>query len=157
MSERHPLNPFERYGLDPSEGAAAITQRLRELAEDAAFEGDESERDAIREAWEALTRHPRERARFALLAHPQPRHPAPVARAAAAGHGSANATETPAPSPQDLFSPPSAEAAFWAACELPAPRPSLEQALAPSLAHDTALAPRHTRRALSNATDKHDP
>lgn len=68
-------NPFERYGLDPMAGPAALTERLRELAEDAT---DELERAAIREAWEALMMHPRRRVELALEAHPESR--APVGR-----------------------------------------------------------------------------
>jgi hypothetical protein len=73
-------NPFERYDLDPHEGIAAITQRLKELAEDAK---DDREREAIREAWEELTLHPARRLRAALAAHPETRKPlglAPSAR-----------------------------------------------------------------------------
>ncbi len=65
-------NPFERYGLDPREGVAAITQRLKELAEDAK---DEAERERIRAAWEELTLHPARRLRAALFAHPETRPP----------------------------------------------------------------------------------
>jgi len=65
-------NPFERYDLDPREGISAITQRLKELAEDAK---DDAERERIRAAWEELTLHPRRRLRAALLAHPETRAP----------------------------------------------------------------------------------
>jgi hypothetical protein len=65
-------NPFERYGLDPTQGIVAITQRLKELAEDAKTE---RERDAIRAAWEELTLHPARRLRAALQAHPESRAP----------------------------------------------------------------------------------
>lgn len=65
-------NPFERYDLDPREGIAAITQRLKELAEDAR---DEAERERIRAAWEELTLHPVRRLRAALFAHPETRPP----------------------------------------------------------------------------------
>lgn len=65
-------NPFERYDLDPREGIVAITQRLKELAEDAK---DEAERDRIRAAWEELTLHPARRLRAALDAHPETRAP----------------------------------------------------------------------------------
>ena len=51
-------NPFHRYALDPREGPAGITARLRELAEDAEFSGDATRAAGIRDAWEALTRHP---------------------------------------------------------------------------------------------------
>jgi 8-oxo-dGTP pyrophosphatase MutT (NUDIX family) len=62
-------NPFERFGIDPKEGPRAITERLRELAQDA----NEEDRAAIREAWEELTLHPLRRLRAAVGAHP--RHP----------------------------------------------------------------------------------
>ena len=65
-------NPFERYDLDPRDGIAAITQRLKELAEDAK---DDAERERIRAAWEELTLHPRRRFRAALFAHPETRKP----------------------------------------------------------------------------------
>ena len=65
-------NPFERYDLDPRDGIAAITQRLRELAEEAR---DDREREQIRAAWEELTLHPRRRLRAALFAHPETRRP----------------------------------------------------------------------------------
>ena len=65
-------NPFERYGLDPREGVVAITQRLKELAEDAKTD---AERSAIRAAWEELTLHPARRLRAAFDAHPETRAP----------------------------------------------------------------------------------
>lgn len=65
-------NPFERYDLDPRDGVVAITQRLKELAEDAK---DEEERNRIRAAWEELTLHPARRLRAALDAHPETRKP----------------------------------------------------------------------------------
>jgi hypothetical protein len=67
-----PENPFEGYDLDPRDGIAAITQRLKELAEDAR---DDVERERIREAWEELTLHPARRLRAALFAHPETRAP----------------------------------------------------------------------------------
>lgn len=63
-------NPFERYDLDPRDGIAAITARLKELAEDAT---DDAERERIRAAWEELTLHPARRLRAALFAHPETR------------------------------------------------------------------------------------
>jgi hypothetical protein len=65
-------NPFDRYDLDPREGIAAITERLKELAEDAR---DDAERERIRAAWEELTLHPARRLRAALFAHPETRPP----------------------------------------------------------------------------------
>ena len=65
-------NPFERYDLDPRDGIAAITKRLKELAEDARTD---AERDEIRAAWEELTLHPARRLRAAIFAHPDTRRP----------------------------------------------------------------------------------
>lgn len=65
-------NPFERYDLDPRDGIATITQRLKELAEEAR---DDAERERIREAWEELTLHPARRSKAALFAHPETREP----------------------------------------------------------------------------------
>lgn len=65
-------NPFERYGLDPRDGVAAITERLKELVEDAP---DDAERERIRAAWDELTMHPARRLRAALQAHPETRPP----------------------------------------------------------------------------------
>jgi len=65
-------NPFERYDLDPRDGIGAITQRLKELAEDAS---SDAERERIRAAWEELTLHPARRLRAALDAVPETRPP----------------------------------------------------------------------------------
>lgn len=65
-------NPFERYDLDPRDGIAAVTRRLKELAEDAT---DAAERERIRQAWEELTLHPTRRMKAALFAHPETRPP----------------------------------------------------------------------------------
>jgi hypothetical protein len=69
-----PTNPFERFDLDPEEGPLGITEQLRERMEAAA---SDEEREALRATWEQLTRHPRERVRLALLAHPESRAPLP--------------------------------------------------------------------------------
>jgi len=53
-------NPFDRFDLDPLAPADALTERLREIAEDAADPG------AARAVWERLTLHAHERVRFAL-------------------------------------------------------------------------------------------
>jgi hypothetical protein len=86
-------NPFERYDLDPRDGIAAITARLKELAEDAK---DDAERERIRAAWEELTLHPARRLRAALFAHPETRlglgTPPIVARRTARGAGGARGT-----------------------------------------------------------------
>jgi hypothetical protein len=63
-------NPFEEYGLDPREGPQGITERLRELIEDATTD---EERARIRAAWEELTINKDRRLRAALLAHPETR------------------------------------------------------------------------------------
>lgn len=63
-------NPFDRYDLDAWEGIEAITQHLKERAEDAT---SEVERANLRAAWEALTFHPAERLRSALFAYPETR------------------------------------------------------------------------------------
>jgi hypothetical protein len=60
-------NPYERFDIDPIEGPGAITERMRELAEDAP---DEATRKAVRAAWEELTLHPARRLRAAFGAHP---------------------------------------------------------------------------------------
>ncbi len=67
MPEPTDENPFERWGIDPEQGPAAITERMRELIEDAT---DEATQKAIRAAWEALTLHPARRLTAALGAHP---------------------------------------------------------------------------------------
>ncbi|MGE0789612.1 MAG: hypothetical protein AB7S26_28325 [Sandaracinaceae bacterium] len=64
-------NPFERWDIDPSRGPSAITERMRELIEDAP---DEETRRAIRAAWEELTMHPQRRYAAALGAHPDSHH-----------------------------------------------------------------------------------
>ena len=66
------MNPFDRFDLDPREGIAGITRRLKELAEDA---NDAASRERIREAWEELTLHPARRLRAALFALPETRSP----------------------------------------------------------------------------------
>ena len=64
-------NPFEVFELDPRLGPEAITERFRELADDATPEA----RARIREAWQELTLHPMRRLRAALGAHPETRVP----------------------------------------------------------------------------------
>jgi hypothetical protein len=78
-------NPFEEFDLEPSAGPEAITDRLRELAENA----DAARRTRLREAWQALTLHPARRLAAALGAHPEtrvplgaPPPPVPIDRAA---------------------------------------------------------------------------
>lgn len=62
-------NPFVRFGLDPEATLAELTERLRELAEDA---DDDAERLALRAAWESLTRSPARRLELVLEAGPPP-------------------------------------------------------------------------------------
>lgn len=95
-------NPFDRYGLDPRSGIEAITQRLKELAEEAATD---AEREELRHAWETLTLHPRERLRSALFAYPggddsSPGMPPPRRRNV--GHGPMTASDL---LPRALVSP----------------------------------------------------
>jgi hypothetical protein len=65
-------NPFERFGLDPAEGIAGITERMREHIHAASSESEKAE---IRDAWVALTRDPRRRLALSLGAHPETRSP----------------------------------------------------------------------------------
>lgn len=122
-------NPFERYDLDPTEGPQGITERLRELAEEA--EG--AERDAIRAAWEELTKNPLRRAELALRAAPETRPPlgSPPLRSAE------DLPELVAPTrsalePSDLLAPPSLLAVLGGAVEpvrLPLPPADRDPAL----------------------------
>lgn len=70
--DRGEHNPFERWDIDPLGGPQAITERMRELIENAP---DEATRNAIRAAWEELTFHPARRLRAALTAHPDTHGP----------------------------------------------------------------------------------
>jgi hypothetical protein len=63
-------NLCERYDIDPRQGTRAITERMRELAEDA---DTEEERAELRATWEELTVHPARRLRAAFGAHPESR------------------------------------------------------------------------------------
>ena len=65
------MNPFERFDIDPMQGPTAITERLRELTEEA----DEAQREELRAVWEELTLHPRRRLQIALQAFPETRVP----------------------------------------------------------------------------------
>jgi hypothetical protein len=65
-------NPFHKYGISAHDGPNAITERFRELMEDAA---DDEERAALRAAWEELTLHPVRRWRAALGTPPETRPP----------------------------------------------------------------------------------
>lgn len=100
-------NLFERYGIDPMQGAAAITERLRELAEDTG----EDERAEIRAAWEELTLHPLRRLNAAFGAHPETRPPigAPPRGDPGAALGSASGAPLgagPTPAPAAAVDPP---------------------------------------------------
>lgn len=55
-------NPFERFDIDPTAGVEAITEHMRELAADA----PESQRQLVRDSWEALTLQPQRRIAAAL-------------------------------------------------------------------------------------------
>ena len=65
-------NPFERFEINPREGPRAITERMRELIEEAT---SDEERAVLRAVWEDLTMHPARRLRTALRAHPETREP----------------------------------------------------------------------------------
>lgn len=116
-------NPFESFDLDPKEGTSGITERLRELAEEAG----EAERAAIRQAWEELTLHPLRRLRAAFFAFP----PHPEAW-----------QSSPAHAPPSLHRSVMREAPTFA--EL-SPRPSVKEALAAVL-----VVPPNEREAGSN-------
>jgi hypothetical protein len=62
MSSRPIDNPFERFDIDPTAGVEAITEHMRELAADA----PESQRQLVRDSWEALTLQPQRRIAAAL-------------------------------------------------------------------------------------------
>jgi hypothetical protein len=64
-------NPFDDYDIDPLAGPEAITERFRELSEDA----DEIQREALRAVWERLVTHPRDRLQAAFEAFPETRSP----------------------------------------------------------------------------------
>lgn len=55
-------NPFEALGIDPLATISQITERVRDLSEDA----DEPGRKQLRDLWEALTLHPRTRVTAAI-------------------------------------------------------------------------------------------
>lgn len=71
MTRRAP-NPFDRFDLDPSSDLAAITDALRERAEETT---SDTERAEIRAAWESLTLHADTRLGLALTAVPETRAP----------------------------------------------------------------------------------
>ncbi len=76
MKERASVkNPFERFEIDPRSGPAQITARFRELMEDARTEEAKA---VLREAWEELTLHPRDRLRAALCTFPETREEIPL-------------------------------------------------------------------------------
>jgi len=61
------VNPFDAYGIDPTLGPAAITAYFRGRMETAR---SDAEKEALRNAWEALVGHPRDRVLHALRAMP---------------------------------------------------------------------------------------
>jgi hypothetical protein len=73
MSSRPVDNPFERFDIDPTAGVEAITEHMRELAADA----PESQRQLVRDSWEALTLQPQRRIAAALSTFID-RAPAPI-------------------------------------------------------------------------------
>jgi hypothetical protein len=138
-----PTNPFERFDLDPEEGPLGITDQLRERMEAAA---SDEEREALRTVWEQLTRHPRERVRLALLAHPESRAPLPPRAQAAPALAEADASTTALPRAVDFFEPPSVEDALLAALQLRGEAlPALDDVLSPALDRDPVLMGRPAR------------
>jgi hypothetical protein len=69
-------NPFDRFDLDPLASPDEITEVLRERIEDAPA----AERQALRDAWENLTLHPRKRLALALSTFVDPEPAPPVLR-----------------------------------------------------------------------------
>ena len=67
MSHDADENPFDELGLDPKLSARALTEALRRRAERAPPE----QRAALQRLWRRLTLKERDRARWALLAHPR--------------------------------------------------------------------------------------
>lgn len=61
-------NPYELLGLDPWSTPEEITERMREMAEEA----EPEERARLQAAWRELTLHPADRAKAAFFAHPKP-------------------------------------------------------------------------------------
>ena len=116
-------NPFERYGIDPTAGPGAITERMRELVEELEHAGaDDEDKQALRADWEDLTLHPRRRLELALAAFPQTR-PAlePPGRAVR------RAAPEPPIEPHDLCWVPSvADALDLGAPKLPKALPTLQ-------------------------------
>jgi hypothetical protein len=62
MTSRPVENPFERFDIDPTASVEAITEHMRELASEA----PESQRQLVRDSWEALTLQPQRRIAAAL-------------------------------------------------------------------------------------------
>lgn len=118
-------NPFERYGLNPLASVAELTERLRELAEDA----DEAGKQALREAWDELSRHPDRRLEHALTTFVDPDPPAVVA--------------PPRAPPQSIVEPPLCEAPLSTAFDAMFPTPPTEPSLYSSLLDDPFFKDEH--------------
>lgn len=88
-------NPFLRFGLDPSASLAELTQRMRELAEDA----NDAERAELRAAWELLSRSPARRFELVMEAGPAPE---PIAGSPVR---SVPLAPTPEPTLRDVLAP----------------------------------------------------
>jgi hypothetical protein len=126
VKDPRPPSPFDRFELDPSSDLAAITEALRERAEEAR---SDEERADIRAAWEALTLHPETRVELALTAFPETRAPigrpprAPVlTRPVGAGGAALALLDLLSPSPlgpvldRTLGPETDEERALWAPC-----------------------------------------
>ena len=119
---------FDVYGIDPHAGPNAITERFRELMEDAR---DDAERDALRGAWESLTLHPMDRWRAALQTHPDV-PPPPV---------QPNRKRRPSPATADFGRRPPTLADLSAGTQVSCAFPMLDDTLPaePPLANDPAI------------------
>ena len=116
------------------------------LAHDAGVDSD-----ALRAAWEQLTRHPRERVRLALGAHPESRAPIPAPGTGGRDPLVALAESVPrAPAPGDFADPPSVERALLSLLRAQGTAlPSVATALAPPLEADPVLVGAHPQESYS--------
>lgn len=92
-------NPFDEHDLDPLASPDEITERMRELVEDAT---SPASKQALQDAWQDLTMNPRKRVRLALSTFVDMDPPAisPPPRARASAHA-----PSVGPSPAELCVP----------------------------------------------------
>jgi hypothetical protein len=130
MSRRIARNPFDRFELDPTSDLAAITDVLRERAEEVT---SDDERASIRAAWESLTLHPDMRLELALTAVPETRPPL------------GRRPRAPQLSTPDAGQPASSSPSLLDLVGLPPLRAELDRTLGPESEEERALwAPRLT-------------